>query len=206
MVSVVDILPSHNEPLRLADGKLVYPDGKVVDPNKPQQKRFIQVPTNQEAQALVVATRRKISDLPDIPKVTNPISVVISYTLFGLSDEEIALATNLTTNQITNIKLSAVYKSMHADIINSVLSAEADTVRDIFVQKSRRAALNIADGLDSDNPAERLLASKEVLDRAGFRPADIVEHRHRIDGGLTIEVIKKDTNNSPLIDLSLEDT
>ena len=206
MVSVVDILPSHNEPLRLADGKLVYPDGKVVDPNKPQQKRFIQVPTNQEAQALIVATRRKISDLPDIPKVTNPVSVVISYTLFGLSDEEIALATNLTTNQITNIKLSAVYKSMHADIINSVLSAEADTVRDIFVQKSRRAALNIADGLDSDNPAERLLASKEVLDRAGFRPADIVEHRHRIDGGLTIEVIKKDTNNSPIIDLSLEDT
>ena len=206
MVSVVDILPSHNEPLRLADGKLVYPDGKVVDPNKPQQKRYIQVPTNQEAQALIVATRRKISDLPDIPKVTNPVSVVISYTLFGLSDEEIALATNLTTNQITNIKLSAVYKSMHADIINSVLSAEADTVRDIFVQKSRRAALNIADGLDSDNPAERLLASKEVLDRAGFRPADIVEHRHRIDGGLTIEVIKKDTNNSPIIDLSLEDT
>lgn len=205
MVSVVDILPSHNEPLRLADGKLVYPDGKVVDPNKPQQKRFIQVPTNQEAQALVVATRRKISDLPDIPKVTNPVSVVISYTLFGLSDEEIALATNLTTNQITNIKSSAVYKSMHADIVNSILSAEADTVRDIFVQKSRRAALNITDGLDSDNPAERLLASKEVLDRAGFRPADIVEHRHNISGGLAIEIIKKVEDNSPLIDLSLGD-
>lgn len=205
MVSVVDILPSHNEPLRLADGKLVYPDGKVVDPNKQQQKRFIQVPTNQEAQALVVATRRKISDLPDIPKVTNPVSVVISYTLFGLSDEEIALATNLTTSQITNIKSSAVYKSMHADIVNSILSAEADTVRDIFVQKSRRAALNITDGLDSDNPAERLLASKEVLDRAGFRPADIVEHRHNISGGLAIEIIKKVEDNSPLIDLSLGD-
>lgn len=205
MVSVVDILPSHNEPLRLADGKLVYPDGKVVDPNKPQQKRFIQVPTNQEAQALIVATRRKISDLPDIPKVTNPVSVVISYTLFGLSDEEIALATNLTTSQITNIKSSAVYKSMHADIVNSILSAEADTVRDIFVQKSRRAALNITDGLDSDNPAERLLASKEVLDRAGFRPADIVEHRHNISGGLAIEIIKKVEDNSPLIDLSLGD-
>jgi hypothetical protein len=49
-----------------------------------------------------------------------------------------------------------------------------------------------------------MFAAKDFLDRAGHRPADIVEHRHRMDGGLTIEIIRKDKDDvAPMIDMEI---
>ena len=184
-------------PLRLADGKLVYPGGRVVDPASTPQ--MIEVPTNREAQQLVVRTRRKLSDLPDVPRTMNAVSVVLSYTLFGLDDIEIALVTKMTEEQVTRVKATEGYAMMHESVIKSILEGETDNVRDIFSQHSRTAAGVLVEALHNGSRGDKMVAAKDFLDRAGHRPADIVEHRHRLDGGLIIEVINKDEKNVPPI-------
>jgi hypothetical protein len=45
-----------------------------------------------------------------------------------------------------------------------------------------------------------------VLDRAGLRPADVVELRGRMDMGLVIEVVdRRDDTKRPVIDMENED-
>tara|TARA_R110000803_G_scaffold118785_1_gene187133 strand:- start:508 stop:705 length:198 start_codon:yes stop_codon:yes gene_type:complete len=41
----------------------------------------------------------------------------------------------------------------------------------------------------------QLAAAKDILDRDGHRPADIVEHRHTIEGGLQIEYVDRKATN-----------
>ena len=48
----------------------------------------------------------------------------------------------------------------------------------------------------------RMTAANNILDRAGHRPADIIEHRHKVEGGLTIEYIKNEEQNIPTIDIT----
>lgn len=196
------MLASTQTPLQLADGTLIYPDGRKVSPNA--APKFIEIPTNTEAQDLVVKARKKLADLPDVPKTMNVVSVILSYTLFGLEIEEIALATGLTVGQIENIKLSPAYTEMHSKILESVLEVEANTVRDIFAQKAVKSAKVIVEGLYSQDRAEQKSAAREILDRGGFRPADIVEHRHSMSGGLTIEIVKRSDKEVLTLDLNID--
>jgi hypothetical protein len=46
-----------------------------------------------------------------------------------------------------------------------------------------------------------MTAAKDVLDRAGQRPVDIIEHRHKMEGGLTIEYVDK-KDDIPTIDIT----
>jgi ABC-type proline/glycine betaine transport system ATPase subunit len=196
-------LASIDEPLKLADGTLVYTDGTLVDPN--EQPRMVEVPTNAQAQQLVVNARRKLSDLPDVPRTMNAISAVLSYTLFGLSDEEIAVTLNVTMDQIARIKLLDGYTMMYDTVIRSVLDAEGDDIRKLISQHQRTAVARVVATMDKGkSELNRLNAARDILDRGGNRPIDVVEHRHRLEGGLTIEIIRKDeTKHAPTIDMEI---
>jgi hypothetical protein len=204
------MLADDAQPLKLADGRLVYPGGRIVEEVAPPIRTsstsgLVEVPTNREAQELVINARRKLADLPEVPRTMNAISVVLSYSLFGLDDMDIALAIGSTETQVAKIKESAGYKTMHESVLRSILDAETDVVRDIFKQHSRVAANVLVDSLHNGQRTERMFAAKDFLDRAGHRPADIVEHRHRMDGGLTIEIIRKDSKDEPpVVDMELE--
>jgi len=194
-------LPKADEPLKLADGSIVHPNGRVDQPTQ----QFIEVPSNTEAQRLIVNARRKLSDLPDMPRTMNAVSVVLAYTLFGVSDIEIAIATGMSEDQVGRIKMNESYSMMHDSIIQSIMTAETDTVRSMFQQHAREAATVMVDGLRMGSRGDKMAAAKDLLDRAGHRPADVVEHRHRMEAGLTIEVIRKDqTERIPVIEMETE--
>lgn len=198
------MLASPSAPLKLADGRLVYPNGEIVDPSEARNE-FVEVPTNREATQLVVAARRKLADLPDVPRTMNTISVVLSYSLFGLSDEEIALATGLTELQVGTIKMNDAYAQMRDTVVGSIIASESDDVRQMFVTNSRLATNILLSVLHrSKSEVNKISVARDILDRAGHRPADVVEHRHKLDGGLTIEIIQRDGKNVPIIDLEVE--
>lgn len=196
-------LATPDEPLKLADGTLVYAD-RVVTPRQ-QQNTLVEIPSNTEARNIVVNARRKLADLPDVPRTLNAVSVVLSYSLFGLDDDEIAVATGFSTTQIANVRKGPAYASMYESVVQSILEAEASEVKDIFVQSSRKAARTFVNAVDGDDVTQvQLAAASQVLDRAGMRPADIVEHRTRVENTLVIEIVRKDeTKNAPIIDLEL---
>jgi hypothetical protein len=93
---------------------------------------------------------------------------------------------------------------MRGSIVRSVLDAEAQSVRDLFQQQARVAGSVLIDRMHNGSRSDRLAAARDLLDRAGHRPADVVEHRHRVEGGLIIEVVRKDEReNIPTIEMEV---
>lgn len=191
-------LASPDEPLVLADGTMIAPDGKVVKP----KKTIVEVPANSVAQREIVALRRRVVDLPAPPKQMHVISAVLTYSLFGLNDLDIAAIIGITEMQVGTIKMSTAYSAFQEQIVKQIIDADASDVRSMFVQHARDATKTMVDLMDAENEAIKLAAAGQILDRAGMRPVDIVEHRHKVEGGLTIKYIDDDEKKElPIIDM-----
>lgn len=193
------MLPQGTEPLVLADGTKINPvdGGVVVD----RDDGLIEVPNTEQIKREIVASRRRISDLPVPPGEMNLISVIISYSLFGINDEDIATTLSIPLEQVTTIKQSDPYTNIQDQLIKNIVESDLSDVRNLFVQKSRIAANKMLSLLNSDNEATSITAAKDVLDRAGHRPVDVIEHRHKMEGGLTIEYVEK-KNDMPTINVT----
>lgn len=194
---------SELEPLVLADGTKIDPTtGKKVK-NKPA---YIEVPSGTDAQALVVRTRRTVAELPAPPAQMHAVALVAFYTLFGLPDKEIAIAVDgrLTVSQIEQIKTSDAYISFMESAKTNIIETSSDQVRVLFQQNAIGAAQNIIEAAN-EGGVLGFKASQDLLDRAGHRPADIVEHKHSMNGGLQIVVTHKGLEPAtPIIDMPEE--
>lgn len=189
-------LASPEEYLPLADGSFVTPSGKVVRRAEPQPPAgTIEIPKPSEAVKIVARTKRKLSDLPAPPSGMNVINVVLLYTLYGLSDDEIAIATDLTSDQVRRVRTSDAYSACSRLARDAMIEAEQTTVKDVFVAAAHKAAQKIVTVAASE---EGINASKEVLNYAGFAPKDNASDLIRNGGGLVIEVIRKDQRESDI--------
>jgi hypothetical protein len=194
------------EPLVLADGTKIDPvSGKVIKADR-EQSSFVEIPSASEAQEIVARTRRSIAEIPLPVGQMNVVSLCLLYTLYGLSNADIAVATRTTVDQVKAIKLTPEYKDISKAVQSSILEHEANDIRGFFQQKSRKAAEKIVAIADEDEGVLGFKASQDILDRAGHRPADVVEHRHRMENALQIEYVKKsDPAQLPVLDLAPED-
>lgn len=194
-------LPEDNEPLILADGTKIDPTtGKVI---RDVVSQFITVPSPSAAQALIVKTRRSVGELPLPPQQLSGVALVAFYTLFGLPDSEIAVAVDgrLTVDQIKQIKELDAYREFMDSAKDNIVATETNTVRDIFQKNAAAAANKVVTLAESENDVLAFKASQDILDRAGHRPADVVEHRHRMEDALNIVITKRDeTQQVPVIE------
>ena len=191
------MLPNGYEPLVLADGTVINPeDGTVI-----QDEILVEVPNTEQIKREIVASRKRISDLPVPPNQMNTLSIILSYTLFGINDQDISNVLVIPEDQINAIKMSDEYRAVQEQIVKSIVKSDESDVRGMFVQHSRHAATTMFDLLNSDSEHIKGNAAKDILDRAGQRPVDVVEHRHQMDGNLTIEYVDKKTS-IPTIDVT----
>jgi hypothetical protein len=193
------MLPQGTEPLVLADGTKINPiNGKLVS-----DEPYVKVPNTEELKREITTARMRLSDLPAPPKQMNTISVILSYSLQGISDYDISMILSISEDAVFNIKKTDVYREVQANIIKSITESDLSDVRSLFVQKSRTAAQVMFDVLDDADVGvlTKMTAAKDVLDRAGQRPVDIIEHRHKMEGGLTIEYVDK-KDDIPTIDIT----
>lgn len=184
-------MPTSGEPLKLADGTLIAPNGKVVK-KVVEPSSMIEVPSQTSAQRLVAATRRKLADLPALPTQMNVVSVVLMYTMLGINDSEIAVATGMSVEQIESLKAHDIYSRVQEEVGKNIILQDQSEIQSIIQRNAKNAAVKIAALMESDMEDIALRAAKDTLDRGGFRPADVVEHKHSMSGGLVIEVIKRD--------------
>lgn len=189
------------EMLTLADGSVVFADGTVKRPGQPDPG--VAVPSNSEAQRIVAQTRRTVADLPVVPARMNGVAVILAYTMYGMDPEQIAIATGISTQQVITIRESEPYKHLQGALVSSVVEADGEDVRSIIALGARTAAHRLIDLMGHDDGRVAVAATNSILDRAGHRPADVVEHRHKMEGTLVIEHIKKDqTSAGTLIDIA----
>jgi hypothetical protein len=193
------MLPQGTEPLVLADGTKISPiDGSVV-----VEDALVEVPNSEAMQREITATRLRISDLPMPPQQMNTLSVILSYTLQGVSDNDIATLLHVQPEQITNIKESDGYRELQTTIIKNIMESDSSDIRNLFVEKSKFAANKMFSLVDSQNETTAMSAAKDVLDRSGQRPVDVIEHRHKMEGGLVIQYVEAN-NEVPLVNITPE--
>jgi len=195
-------LPIGTEPLVLADGTKINPlDGKIL-----KDDILVEVPNTREIQRDIVAARKRIADLPLPTEQMNTLSLVMAYSVFGLSDKDIGNVLGLPQEQIHNIKMNNVYNELQQNLVQSIIHSDTTEVRDLFVLNSKTSAQLFVDTVNDSEMGigTRLSAANNILDRAGHRPADIVEHRHKVEGGLRIEYVKKEEQDIPTIDVTPE--
>lgn len=178
-------------------------DGTVIDmlTGRPvRQAASIVLPAQHEAVAEVTRVRKRVHDLPEPPEKMNAVALVTMYHMFGLADVDIAYVSGLTEQQVSRIKELDAFRELTRVASQNLVENEAEDIRAIIAQHSRTALNTVVDVMGSDDIKARLVAAKDLLDRAGHRPADVVEHKHSIEGGLTIEYIKKDpANDTPAL-------
>lgn len=198
-------LPMDNEPLMLADGTQIdCTSGKVIKDNP---AKFVSVPCPSEAQRIIARTKMTIAELPLPPRQLSAVAMVAFYTLYGLSDRDISIALdgNLTEDQIEHIRKLDAYIEFFATAKMNLLNTETQLVREVFETHAPVAAQKIVELAQSESDVLAFKASQDVLDRAGHRPADIIEHRHKIEDNLNIVITKRDeTVPVPVIDINCE--
>jgi len=194
-----ETLPDPNEPLQTEDGTL--PPLSSVSSNR-FGRNYEEIPSNIQTQRQVARVQRTIKEIPIDPQQLNAVSLICAYTLIGLSDSDMAVATGLTEKQIGILKMSEGFSYVYDAAIESIISTDADDIRQMVVGHAResvRTIANLRDGSEFDQV--RLAASKDLLDRAGHRPADVIEHRHSLDGDLRINIIENTSIGDTIIDL-----
>lgn len=164
---------------------LVDPDAAVEVVVK-NGKRFVALPSRVEAEKVVHNTRRKLADLPDITDRMNPISAVIAYQLFGLDNEEIAVALKLTTTQVSQIIATDAYTKMYETVVGNLQKQSMDEVKDVFQQHAKRAAEKIVEHIGSNSALVSHRAAKDALAFAGYSPEQNAQNR--MSDGLVIKI------------------
>lgn len=201
------------QPLTLPDGTIVLPEAnasgsKVVSKaDQEQEAARVQVeselgdllsdPVNNEFGELY---KRTLADIDVDFARMNVVMLVVSYTLWGLDSYAISRVLNVPTGQVDALKMSDHYTRVQKEMIEAMRYAEAATVHGYLNSKSHAAARVIAASLINPSGDLRLSAAKDILDRAGFRPVDRVEHTHRFEDELRIRYVQDDTV-VPTIDL-----
>jgi hypothetical protein len=181
--------------LTLADGtEIDTSTGRPYTPNGSTEVEptYVQVPNYADTQRQIVAARTRIADFPVPPKAMTSVGIVLFYSMLGISDEEMSSITGLTEDQIGRIRVSDTYSTIYQDFLDKIIDHDMDDVRTMFVKGSKAAAGRMMSLMNSESEGIQIAAAKDILDRSGQRPADVVEHRHKIDGGLVIEVVRKD--------------
>lgn len=186
-------LPSPDDPLSTATVRMIRP-------TVAKTFKGIEVPSNSVAQRIVSSTRRKLADLPAVPKQLNSIAAILVYTASGLSDAEISVATGFTVDQIKHLRNHPAYTALESNVIEAARNDAQDRIRNMLADNEVKAVKRIVDLIDLDDPKIALAAAKDVLDRGGIRQKEVVDHRHQMDGAFVIEVVDQ-RNEPPTIDM-----
>ena len=180
------------------------PDGTRVSPTTAQTFSRVEVPTGTEAQRIVAGTRRKLADMPAIPKHLNSFAVVLVYTASGLTDNEIAVATGFTPAQVASLRSQSAYSQLEGMVIEAVKEQAAGAVKEILVKGELTAAQKLVELSADDDPRIALSAAKDLLDRGGHKAAEKIDIRAQMTNTFRIEVVDKRDGDAPVIDMEPE--
>lgn len=189
-------LPDANAPLLIGDGQ-------SIAPTTAQTFARIEVPSNSQAQRLVTSTRRKLIDLPALPKQMNSFAVLLVYTASGLNDNEIATATGLSTAQIVKLREHQAYAQLEQYVLEAAREQSKEQVAEILAAGEKKAAEKIVALADSEDEKVALAASKDVLDRRGHTPKQQVDINVEMRKTFRIEYVDK-RGEPPIIDMEAE--
>ena len=150
--------------------------------------------------------RRGLVDLPADTKAVTTCGVVWLYFTLGINDAEIADATGLKLSQVDMIKGLQLFTQLDQLVKENIAALHADDVQRRIDSMSGSALDKLEDLIDDEEtkPATRARVLMNMLDRGGFSPKQVMEHRHSLEGGLVIRHIREvaQPKHMPAIDIT----
>lgn len=145
--------------------------------------------------------RRTLADVQVDVKQFNPVMLVLGYNMWGLDEWAISRLLELEIEQVQDIMGSDMYLETRKQMLEAIRYVENSTIHGYLSNQARAAATTMAAGLKSPSADIKQAAAKDILDRAGFRPADRTEHVHKFEDELRITYVEEKT--PPIIDLGV---
>lgn len=196
---------------------IILPDGTTILPNPDELGR--KVVTAPEAEfddaiedaledpfdnGLDVRFKRTLADITIPMEQMNFAMLVVGYTLWGLEPFAIARIFNVPTSQIEHMISSELFTRVKAELLEALRFAETGTIHGFLAQHALKAAKKVATiATNMKAPLDlQLAASKDVLDRAGFRPVDRVEHV--LKGADELRIVRIVEEKTPTITVDYE--
>lgn len=178
-------------PLTLPDGTIINKDadGKTVVKTKEQQEAeaaIDEIADDPFEDEEIEFYQRTLADITVEPKQFNPVMLILSYTMWGLTANAISRYLAIPEEQIIEIQSSDLYAKTRKEMLEAIRYAEAGAIHGYLSRKARDAAITIAHAMANGKPDTKLKAAQDILDRSGFRPVDRVEHSHRFEDELRI--------------------
>jgi hypothetical protein len=150
--------------------------------------------------------RRSVIDLPADTKAVTTAGVVWLYFTLGINDAEIAEATGLKLSQVDMIKGLQLFGQLDALVKENLAALQADDVQKRIDHMSGKALDRLEDIIEDEEtkPATKARVLMNMLDRGGFSPKQVMEHRHSLEGGLVIRHIREiaQPKTMPSIDIT----
>lgn len=155
------------------------------------------------------AIRRGMVDLPADAKAVTTCGVVWMYYMLGINDAEIAETLGMKLSQVDMIKGLQLFSQLDTMIKDNLAALNHSDVQKRIDTMSGDALTKLEDLLvDEDTkPATKSRILMNMLDRGGFSPKQVLEHRHSLEGGLTIRHIREvaQPKRMPTIDVDAKD-
>lgn len=152
--------------------------------------------------------RRGLVDLPADVKAVTTVGAVWLYHMLGISDAEICEALGLRMSQVDMIKGLQLFTQVDNIIKENLATLDHNDVQKRINNMSGNALDKLEDILEDDDakPATKSRILMNMLDRGGFSARQIMEHRHTLDGSLTIRHIREvaQPKNMPMVDITPE--
>lgn len=153
--------------------------------------------------------RRGLVDLPADSKAVTTAGVVWLYFTLGINDAEIADATGLKLSQVDMIKGLQLFTQLDQLVKDNIAAMTSDNVQKRIDALAAGALDKLEDLVDDEDtrPATKSRILMNMLDRGGFSPKQVLEHRHSLEGGLTIRHIREvaQPKTMPSIDVDAKD-
>jgi hypothetical protein len=152
------------------------------------------------------AVRRGLVDLPADSKAVTTCGVVWLYFTLGINDAEIAEATGLKLSQVDMIKGLQLFQQLDTLLKDNIAALTSDSVQKRIDAMSASALDKLEDLVEDEEtrPATKARVLMNMLDRGGFSPKQVMEHRHSMEGGLIIRHIREvaQPKQMPTIDVT----
>lgn len=172
------------DPLVLNDGTIVHEDPKP----RPLDARKSVDPATFRPQH-----KRNLNELPAPPKTMNVVAVVFLYTMMGVGDREIADALGTTVPELDAMRQHTAYAEAFEAILNTFISSNSDMLQSRIAAYSHDALTSMAQ-LSSEGKMERsrFEASRDLLDRAGVSPKEVMMKNAQSMSGMRIIMVDGD--------------
>lgn len=147
------------------------------------------------------AIRIGIAELPAEPRALTTVGVVWIYYTLGLSDYDIATATGLTVGQVESIKGLSMFDTLQTMLMSNVTKLGEEDIHQRIASLAPRALDEMEDILDDNevDASTKVRVAESLLDRAGYAPKQMVEHKHKHEGGLIIKYVEDKTIDAKTI-------